>query len=171
MGVEVPAWVAANLEAERRTREVTELAAIWTKVLQEELDPRLSIVFIGEGTPEEEIEQVPEGHVVANRWHVRRRNDPPIADSYMPITTPDGGYREPDSGILFELGRRDMWRGGSVDAFLQTRREDEQRRVRARELRREQLKDEMAADIRAAYRVPGDAGMTRRRRGAGRKRK
>jgi hypothetical protein len=43
------------------------------------------------------------------RWHVKKQNEG-VPDSYMPITTPDGGYREPDSGVLNEMADRDMWR-------------------------------------------------------------
>ena len=140
--------VPARVLNEQREQFVVEgtvaLARYWTKVLKDH-DPQLSIVWVGRGATSQP-DMRPE------RWHVRRRNDFPLADSYMPITTPDGGYREPDSGVMEEVQRRDM-QNRTVDQILAEREAKEQARVRARELTREQLKDEMAADIRAAQRL------------------
>jgi hypothetical protein len=97
-----------------------------------------------------------------NRWHVYRDNGPPVGPSYIPIETPDGGYREPDSGIIEELKQRDMWRrrvGEYTTKMAPAAFRDG--------LRDEQADYEMAEDVKAGLRVAGEGGLTGRKWGRG----
>lgn len=167
--LEIPPWVEENLERERFVEDQIQLGRYWSRLLQE-FDDRLTMVFVGENAHAIAVEdgasyKVDLAGIVPGRWHVRRRNDPPVADSYMPVTGPDGGYREPDSRMVDEIRRRDM-RSGQVDDALAAHRKDRERRERDLALRREGLRDNFAADYRAARRVPGET-LDKRRFGAG----
>lgn len=98
-------------------------------------------------------------------WHVHRRNTPPAPDSFIPIETPDGGYREPDFGIIEELRRRDLrnpevWRESVKrrDALAEAHKNPKGMDV---------AEDEMVSDLRAAWRVAGDGGLKKRLWGRG----
>lgn len=104
-------------------------------------------------------------------WHVVRRNDPPTPDSYMVITdrglgVMDGGFREPDSGVIELLRQGDMHRRGYalpsddydvVEAAAQ----------KERDRQTEQRGDEVRSDFAAAKRVAGDGGLEKRLWGKG----
>lgn len=125
-----------------------EQASALAKALSDMDDGRLSLVFFSDRAD-------PERGIVPGRWHVRRRNDLPSPNSYMPITTPDGDYKEPGFFVIEELRKRDLRKHG-----LPTYTEP------ANDLQREQVKDEARLTAAAALRVAGDGGMTRRRFGA-----
>ena len=152
----VPATIKANYEREEMVdRHVNAAIALHRALVA--LDDRLDVVFIPDRAD-------PEYGVVPGRWHVVRKNPPPAPDSYMAITTADGGYREPDSGVLTELQRRDLWKHGLPDlhekpAALREyeRSVDDEARV-----------DELASDLRAGARLPGDKGLTGKWWGKGR---
>lgn len=114
------------------------------------VDPDLSIVFVKESETAKSVGLEP------GRWHVRKRNRG-LPDSYMPITTPSGGYREPDQGVVDELSRRHMWRTpGSTSQEMADRAAKRAADDRDKALRREQQKDMVAEDFRAARRVAGE---------------
>lgn len=92
------------------------------------------------------------------RWHVHRRNKPPAPDTFIPIETPDGGYREPDFGVVDELRSRDLWKDGRLEDSLTKRKPA----AFEKSTHEEALDDEIAEDLRAGLRVPGEAGMTKR---------
>jgi hypothetical protein len=71
-----------------------------TRILRE-VDPYLECVFIGRGS-DVELPGVLPGH-----WHIMRHN-PETADTYIPITAPDGSYAEPGSWCLDLLRERDL---------------------------------------------------------------
>lgn len=123
-------------------------------------DERLDCVFITDRVRPDEIPSM--GEIVPGRWHVRRKNDG-VVDSYTPITTPDGGYRDPDWGVLRELQERDLWNGARLPSGI----EEEAKRILAGEREREAMRDELAEDFRAIGRLGGDGGLTRRVRGRG----
>lgn len=165
----VPPHIAENIERERFVDEQIHLGKVWTQVLREELDPRLSVVFINDSAHATMVEEgvtwkVDIPGIVPGRWHVHRRNDPPVADSYMPITGPSGEYREPDSGVLFELQQRDMG-NRTVDQVIAERRKADAVLERRRELEREQLRDQYAMDLKAAFRMSSEDGWTKRKWG------
>src|SRR5690606_25972222 len=106
------------------------------------LDPKLSVGWVDERAPT----NLP--GIVPGRWHVVRRiDDGP--DHYMAIVTPDGGYREPDSGVVFELQQQDLWNARA--RHDRERRIEEQRiaKERERERDREERVDELAARLKA----------------------
>lgn len=168
MGLVVPAWVEENQERDRWIDGQIMLGLYWSQVLQEH-DERLSVVFISENAHAIAVEdgvtyKVDIPGIVPGRWHVRCRNVPPFADTYMPITTPEGDYREPDSQVVEEVKRRSM-DNKTVSEIIDDRKAAERAMERQRELQREQMKDEVADHMRAALRVPGEAGMEKRRWG------
>jgi hypothetical protein len=145
----LPPVIAHNYEREEMVdRQMRSALALYGAL--QALDPRLDLVFVTDRAD-------PEYGVKPGRWHVVRKNDPPAPDSYIAIETPEGGYREPDSGVLEELRRRDLWRGmPDMDNAPSMYRESDP-------LRKEQERDDdHVADVRAALRVAGDGGMTKR---------
>jgi hypothetical protein len=121
------------------------------KALDEELrqhDPYLSLVWVKSDIPPWEI---PES-VIPGRWHVKREN-PGLVPTYMAITREDGGYREPDFGVLMEVKKRDLWTSGIPDSPADALKKIEEKE---RTLEDEQRVDEMKADYRAARRVAGE---------------
>jgi hypothetical protein len=108
-------------------------------------------------------------------FHVRRQNDPPAANTYIPIQTPEGGFREPDSGVLDELRHMDMWKHGipqleKVDAgggFYRHQFPEDPAKKREEDRVSEQQGDEMRENFRAAKRVAGDGGLKKKKWGRG----
>jgi hypothetical protein len=98
----LPEFVAENLQREQMVDQHLG-AAQWLNQAVKARDTRLSIVW-GK-------EQATDPRITPGRWHVRLDlSQEGAPDLYMAITTPDGGYREPDSGVLHEIERRDMTR-------------------------------------------------------------
>lgn len=148
----VPPHIRSNYErAEMVDRHFNAAKALYKALVA--LDPRLDVVFF---TDRAEAG----GGIVPGRWHVCRKNDPPAPDSYIAITTPDGGYREPDSGVLRELQRRDLWRNPLP--LTQRKPPDEP-------LPDDGKVEELASELRAGARLPGDGGLTGRWWGKGAK--
>jgi hypothetical protein len=142
-------WLPEQLAREQHVEDQIAGATFWNRIVRS-VDPALSVVFV-RGTASAKSVGLEPG-----RWHVRRKNRG-LPDSYMPITTPDGGYREPDQGMLDDLSRRDMWRtpGVGSDQLAETARR-RRREEKDAELRREQQRDMAAEDFRAARRTIGD---------------
>lgn len=107
------------------------------------MDPLLGLVFV---KPVAE-EMLPPG-AIPGRWHVKRDNPPPAVPTYIPITTPDGGYREPSERILMELADRDLTNPKVLERIL-----DQGRDQRQKELEKEQRLDEIRADFKTAKRL------------------
>lgn len=159
--LEVPAWVARNLERERFVDESMDFANGFDRLLKDR-NPNLELTFV------EDDPRAKEARLEPGRWHIKRTN-PGTADSYMPIVTPDGGYREPTLRDLEELDRRDLWRRPyAVAELLAQEAKEREKSKRAADLKREQLRDHALEDIRAGKRVAGE-NLDRRRWGAGRK--
>ena len=141
----VPSQIREKYEREEMVdRQIKAATALCTAL--KALDSRLDVVFITEGAD-------PEYGVTPGRWHVVRKNDPPAPDSYIAITTESGGYREPDSGVLHEMQRRDLWRTGVPEHVGKRRPESK---------RDDSHIEELAHDIRAGNRLAGDGGYTRK---------
>lgn len=159
MSLLLPEHVAEDIErAQQVDRELG--AAEWLDRELRAKDPQLCLCRAHDNADDERL--------VPGYWHVKRRNDG-IPDFYMPITGPNGEYREPDARVLEELDRRDLWRGGrdAVAELRDRRMKEAAARERARLLMREQEADVLAMDIAAAKRVFGDGGLERRRMGRG----
>ena len=152
----VPAHIRADIEREEMVDRMARAALPIIQAVHR-YDHRLELRFIGERAD-------PEWGVVPYRWHLVRHNNPPAPKSYMAITTEDGGYRDPDFGVLDELGKRDLWKhplpltDKKPSAFEERERTaDDEARV-----------DELASDLRAGARLPGDGGLTGKWWGRGR---
>lgn len=78
--------------------------------LLKQMDPRLDLVLASDRATNERLRP--------GYWHVRLDLGP-LPPSYMPITTPGGGYREPDAAVVDELmaRRMDRTRDGVADLF------------------------------------------------------
>lgn len=109
------------------------------------IDERCSIVFISDRADPGASNMVP------GRWHIRRVNDGTV-DSYIPITTADGGYREPTWADLDRLRQRDLRTHFKPPNALEV----EAKKIVESEKQREQMKEEMVSNFRAAKRVAGD---------------
>lgn len=121
------------------------------------LDPALSCVFVRPDIHEDALPV----NAVRGRWHVRRNNPAPHAPTYIPILAPGGGYREPDSGVLDELRKRDLRRPEVMQEVLARGRNKAD--AKGKELKAEQRRDEMVSDFRAAKRVAGDGGLKKKK--------
>ncbi len=150
----VPPHIRANAEREELVDKHLQGAVALATALQR-LDPRLELWKANDRHPD------PPSGVIPGYWHVVRHNDPPAPDSYKPITTPSGGFREPDSGVLHELERDDSW---GRHYSLPTDDYDEAQKpiLKQRELESEQRKDEIASNYAAAKRTAGDGGLEKR---------
>lgn len=99
--------------------------------------------------------------VVPARWHIVRRN-PKGIDAWFPIMGPNGEYAEPSLQVAEDMKKADLWRSGAMLEMRQ-RQEREAKEKANKEVReREQRSDEVVHAYRAAKRVRGDGGMTRR---------
>ena len=150
----VPEHVRANIEMDEMVERTRQRAVALDKALKQ-LDHRLSVIYVKEGAPASY-------GMKPGFFHVRRQNDPPAANTYWPIQTPEGGFREPDSGVLHELEARDMWKREDlipkpdVPHYMKEPTRDET-------LAAEQRKDELKADLAAGRRVAGEGGLRKRR--------
>jgi hypothetical protein len=98
-------------------------------------------------------------NAVAGRWHVRRNNPPPELPTYIPILAPGGGYRDPDARVVAELAERDLRRPGVMQKMLDRTRTDQPHLQGERDLKKEQRRDVLKEDFRAAKRVRGETGL------------
>lgn len=146
----LPPQIRFNYEREQAVTDHLRAADALVVALRA-LDERLDLVKISP-------DYVGGGGVKPGYWHVKRRNDPPAPDSYMPIEHPDGTFRAPDSGVIHELQARDVWTRGQA-AYPR----DEER---ANDLKNEQLRDEFKADLKAALRT-SEGGLSARKWGRG----
>lgn len=124
-----------------------------------DLDPRLKLTFFGENAEARY-------NIVPGRWHVFLDNEWGKPDMYYPIQTDDGGYREPDWGVVEAMKMADSW---SSDYELPTDdiQEHQAGVEKQKALASDQRKDQIASDYEAAKRVAGDGGLTRRKWGRG----
>ena len=138
-GLLLPDHAAQNYRRELQVEAQLEHAKGFNKLLRQ-IDRRLSLVWVNENADAPGL--------VPGRWHVRRENDG-APDSYMAILGEGGSYREPDSSILRELQKRDLWRAGGMrdlerrgDAALVAR---QKRAAEAREEKKTEFKERYKA--------------------------
>ncbi len=136
----VPKHVAANMEREKWVFDQEAHARDFNKLLKE-IDANLSLAYVGEGAP-------PLPGMQAGRWHVKRKN-PGTVDSYMPITGPKGEYREPDSGVLFELQEHDLWNPRVAKRVREAPERERKRLERDRQNQHKARSEEIALNIKA----------------------
>lgn len=163
MTVLVPPWVAERMELDACLTEADRhivSANEWERLLRAH-DERLEIRYIGDRADSLG------GRVVPGRWHVIRRNDPPMIDSAMPLLAADGGYREFGSGDLDRLRSADLRNPDVAKRFFgSSERREEDRRAR-QEAEREDRVERMTTAAKAVL-SPGvsmtDAGGWRYRK-------
>lgn len=113
------------------------------------IDPYLRLRYIRKPPGWPDDVESPEPGIVLDRWHVIRYN-PDAPPTFMAITTPDGGYRDPDSGVLEDLSRADAWSTRSLDRAAKRRARVAAEKQRDNDRHREALKDELVERVRAA---------------------
>lgn len=106
----------------------------WNKHLHE-LDPRLRM---GRGKP---IVKTGWG-VIPGYYHWFRDNET-AAPTVTPITTPEQGYREPDSGVLEDLKRSDLQNPAVFARLLKQRAAAEKAEKKAKQEAREARQQEI----------------------------
>ena len=156
----VPPDIKANYEAEEMAVRHFRSAAQLLMHLRDFDSDIVDIKFFGDRAEEKY-------GIKRGRWHIHRRNTPPASDSYIPIETPDGGYREPDSGVLNELRERDLRRDDVWRAFEKTQASKAPSALQERSFTDNGEAEEIAHDVRAGARVAGEGGMTKRAWGRG----
>jgi hypothetical protein len=102
----------------------------WNRELRQ-IDPYLELVFAPENATAPGLRP--------GRYHVLRHN-PGAPLSLIPIETPEGEFKEPDSSLLDELRRADLWRDEAVRdrKKRQEALERSERRRKAREFEERQ---------------------------------
>lgn len=121
--------------------------------LKDTYGPEMEVVFVRPRAQDTPASCIP------GRWHVRRNNPPPAVPSYIPITTPDGGYRDPDFGVVAELAEIDLRRPEVMKRVLDRTRTDSPQKAGERALGKEQRRDILKSDFQAAKRVRGEGGL------------
>lgn len=147
--VAVPDWVARN----ERNRQMLEAKATshsqnsdwkqWNALLRD-IDPRLSYVFVP-------ALEDPPAEVAPLRWHIVRVNETG-PDSYWPLETDDGEYREIGSNDLEDFKSRDLWNPTIRHEIATRRRRRKEAQQRAKETRAEQRRDELTSIVNAIER-------------------
>lgn len=159
----VPPAIRAQVENEEAVdRQVG--AARWLDKELKARDPHLGLVFIKPDIPEWEL---PMG-AVPGRWHVERKN-PNFVSTYIPIQGPSGEFREPTADIFEMLDRGDLRKDEVFREVIERGQRKKAEQAKASALRDEQRRDELRADFRAAKRVAGEGGLTKRKWDRGKK--
>ena len=148
----VPADIRAKYEKAEWVQGATHAGRALERELKALYGPRMEVVLV---KPSIDPEHAP-ANVIPGRWHVRRNNDPPAVPTYIPITAPDGGYRDPDSGVTAELVNVDLTRPEVRQRFMDHSRTDSPHLQAERNLRKEQRQDVLKSDFKAAKRVRGE---------------
>lgn len=158
-----PLWLPDDalleLQVEETAKSHQRAAAELEQRLRRDLDPNLRVFLAKPGADDPRLEP--------GYWHVVRLNDG-FADGVWTLRNPDGSYREPGEWVVGEMKERDMWNPEIGEKLRTEGKRQAAARKRQAAADREAQKDNVEAAYRAAQRVAGDGGMTRRRWGAGR---
>jgi len=119
-----------------------------------DLDPRLKLTFFGEKA------EARYG-IVPGRWHVWLENDPGKVDMYYPIQGENGAFREPDWGVVEAMKMADTW-SGDYELPSDDIEAAEEVTQASQAAASEQRKEEITSNFRAAKRLAGDGGLTKR---------
>jgi len=152
----VPPHIKANYEADEMADRAISHATSLFKELRSFDNEIVDVRFYTERAQ-------PIHGIKPGRWHVVRRNAPPAPDSYFPIETPAGGYREPDSGVLDELRARDLRNRTVWERIEQEHRDKKPSALQEPDYTDDGSAEEIAHDVRAASRVAGEGGMHARK--------
>lgn len=111
------------------------------------IDPYLEVVYINRPPDwNDAVDGSPPGGIQFNRWHVKRHN-PGTQDTYYAYTTPGGGYREPDSGMIELVRRMDLGDARVKREILDQRIKDAEARQKMRDVKDEEFKEELQQRI------------------------
>lgn len=156
-----------NRMAQWRHRADSEAAKLQREL--EKLDRHLRVCFVDPEAANNRIRDKAPG-IRPGRWHVVRRN-PGHVDSWFPLTGPNGEYRDPGMDVIDAMKALDLWRPGALKELRDREARAALTRERQVDLEREQHRDDIAADHRAALRTHSMAGteksFARKRRGEG----
>jgi hypothetical protein len=136
MSIVLPDWVARNMQREQVLQSADPAQVkYWNRRLKE-LDPHLALAWAGEFASGPGI--------VPGRWHIRRKNLVG-ADTYWPVQTPDGGFREMSSQVLEQFQAADLWnsqvRADRDRSFARAERSADRAKLREKEDRVDHLRD------------------------------
>jgi hypothetical protein len=161
MDLLVPRRVAEEDFADRVNAEVDqqiESAGLLDAELKR-IDPYLSIVLIGENADPDEFDY-------PGYWYIRKAI-PGSVNEFFPLANPDGSRMYPDARVLDQLRAADLWNPRVHRSKQEAREKLRAAKVRQKKREAEQRQDEGLLAARAALRVAGDGGMTRRAWGRG----
>lgn len=153
---------ATNAAMERQSIVDIAEAARWTEELRR-IDPSLTLVWVPETATQFDD---------PGRWHIRKKLAGDY-DEYWPLLTDaedvargaaqrEGMYKAPGSWVLDALNANDMWNPAVHRSKQEAWRRHREAKERAKVREAEQRQDEMALANRAARRIKGDGGMTKR---------
>ncbi len=126
-----------------------------------ELDHRIEVDFVDPEAVRVPVAERAPGLLPA-RWHIIVRTGPGLDDHYFPIVGPNGAYRDPELSIVEEMKARDLWKQGVFEDLVK-KGEREAERLRQQEITESEARvEQTAAAYRAAKRVAGDGGATKR---------
>jgi len=146
---EVASWKAEQAHQV----EMAEKAFIGLEKQLKAIDPSLSLIVAKPGS--EDVGLLP------GRWHVRKEI-PGAADEYWPLVGPNDEYRAPGAWVLEEFQANDLWNPRVHRDRKEAKRKLREARDRAKQLEAEQRVDEVEFNARAARRVRGESGLTKR---------
>jgi len=151
----VPPDIKARYEREEMVARCLKGKHGLDEALKDRFGPNVDCVLLNaNGNPEDYPESVIPGY-----WHIRVQPPPPALPHYIPITTPEGGYREPCPRVIGELAEIDLRDSKVKQRILDRTRTDSPHKAAERALRKEQRIDVMASDYKAARRVRGEGGL------------
>lgn len=151
----VPPHIRAKYENEEAVEREVRGSRELNRRLRDAFGPDVEVCRVG---PRAEPSNF-SGNIVPGFWHVRVHGAPPAVPHYTPITTPEGGYREPSARIFGELANIDLRRPEVKARVLAQTRTDQPLRAAERALKAEQRVDEGKHNFEAAKRVRGEGGL------------
>jgi hypothetical protein len=156
----LPPDIRANIERDEAVETQLGLARQFNRELKK-ISSRLDLVWVNERA-DAIYGWIP------GRWHIRVRGSETV-DTYRPIVTETGGYREPSLYDLEALKRDDLQnpRSGAWERLDPDGEQMKKDTERSRRLAAEQRRDEIAENSAAIFRLPGEGGMTKRLWGKG----
>lgn len=117
------------------------------------IDPSLSLVFAPPGA--DDVGLLPA------RWHVKKVI-PNAPDEFWPLVGPNDEYREPGAWVLDEFQANDLWDRRVHRDRKEAKRKLREARERAKRNEVEARAEEIDFQARAARRVRGESGLTKR---------
>lgn len=153
----LPPSVTAEAENRGKEKLVDERIALGEMVSHElqRMDPNLRLARVGDDVD-------PRTGFWPGCWYIRKII-PGEADEWLPLIDDDTGqYLQPGAWVFDWLQAGDLWDPRVFRDRKEAKRKLREARVRARNLEKEQRRDVMLEDARAAMRLKSEAGLTKR---------